>query len=185
MEWKNLFFESKIEKTRKGILYMKKISLLPPSPTERPKNAPKPTPPMLINEIARLFHNRMRSYDSEGPALRDGERLVLHVLEHFDGCNQLELVRRTHLKPPTISVTLKSLEAQGFVYRECDEKDLRVTRVYLSEQGRAHNSRIMERLLTIDGELMQGFTEEEKMQLSQYLERMRNNILPDYAKKNS
>ena len=164
---------------------MKKISLLPPSPPERLKDAPAPTPPMLVNEIARLFHTRMRSYDNQNVTLRDGERLILHVLAHNDGCNQLELVRRTHLKPPTISVTLKSLEAQGFVYRVADEKDMRATRVYLSEQGRAHNRRIMDCILKIDNELMQGFTEEEKEQLSQFLERMRNNILPDYSKKNS
>ena len=164
---------------------MKKLSLLLPAPPERPKNAPKPTPPMLINEISRLFHGRMRSYVKDGPALRDGERLVLHVLEHFNGCSQLELVHKTHLKPPTISITLKSLEAQGFVYRVDDENDLRVTRVYLSEQGRLHNLRILERLLKIDQELMQGFSEEEYAQLTQYLERMRNNILPDYNEKNS
>ena len=164
---------------------MKKISLLPPSPPETPENGPKPTPPMLVNEIARLFHSRMRGYDVEGAALRDGERLTLHVLEHFNGCSQLELVKRTHLKPPTISVTLKSLEAQGFVYRETDKEDMRVTHVYLSERGRMHNKQIMGYLFTIDTQLMQGFSTEECAQLTQYLERMRNNILPNYTKKNS
>lgn len=164
---------------------MKKISLLPPSPPKLPIGAPNHTPPMLVNEIARLFHSRMRSYDIEGITLRDSERLTLHVLEHFNGCNQLELVRRTHLKPPTISVTLKSLEAKGFVYRTTDEGDMRVTHVYLSEQGREYNRRIMERLFAIDSEMMQGFSEEESAQLEKFLERMRNNILPDYAKNNS
>ena len=164
---------------------MKKISLLPPTPPQMPENGPKPTPPMLVNEIARLFHSRMRDYDKDGSSLRDGERLTLHVLAHYNGCSQLDLVKRTHLKPPTISVTLKSLEAQGFVYRETDEKDMRVTRVYLSERGRAHNQQIMERLLSIDKQMMQGFSAEECAQFSQYLERMRNNILPDYAKNNS
>lgn len=161
---------------------MKKISLLPP---KLPKITPAPTPPMLINEIARLFHARMRSYEIEGSSLRDSERLTLHVLEHYNGCSQLELVRRTHLKPPTISVTLKSLEEKGFVYRENDEEDMRVIHVFLSDRGRAYNQHIMERLLEIDREMMQSFSEEEISQFVKYLERMRNNILPDYAKKNS
>jgi len=164
---------------------MKKISLLPPAPPNPREDAPKPTAPMLVNEIARLFHSRMRGYDVEGATLRDGERLILHVLVHSNGCSQLELVKQTHLKPPTVSVTLKSLEAQGFVYRENDENDQRITRVYLSERGRTHNLRIKERLNAIDTELMQGFDEEECRQLVQFLERMRNNILPDYDKKNS
>ena len=164
---------------------MKKISLLPPSPPEMPKNSPKMSPPMLVNEIARLFHTCMRAYDVEKSALRDGERLTLHVLEHFNGCSQLDLVKKTHLKPPTISVTLKSLEAQGFVYRETDESDMRITRVFLSERGRAHNKQIMEYLSSIENQMMQGFSGEESEQLSQNLERIRNNILPDYSKKNS
>ena len=165
---------------------MRKISLLPPPPPDLPKDTPNhPTAPMLVNEIARLFHARMRSDDTSSGTLRDGERLILHVLSHSDGCNQLELVHRTHLKPPTISVTLKSLEKQGFVYRVTDETDMRVTHVYLSEQGREHNRRIMERVMAVDSSIMQGFDEEEKAQLINYLERMRNNILPDYTKKNS
>ena len=139
-----------------------------------------PTPPMLVNEISRLFHARMRADDPGGLISQDSTRLIMRALAREDGCSQLDLVRKTHLKPPTVSVTLKRLETDGLVERRSDPMDLRVTRVYLSPRGQEHNRRVLSRLRETDAELMQGFSEEEISQLLHFLERMRNNILPDY-----
>ncbi len=143
------------------------------------------TPPMIVNEIARLFHAKMRTYDLDGVMSQESARLIMRVLSHKDGCSQLDLVRQTHLKPPTVSVTLRRLEEEGLVRREQDATDLRVVRVYLSEDGWAHDRRVHEHLKALDTALMQGFSEEETACLLQYLERMRDNILPDYMKKNT
>ncbi len=143
------------------------------------------TPPMLVNQIARLFHGKMRTYDLDGAMTQDSARQIMRELAHSDGCSQLDLVHKTHLKPPTVSVTLKRLEEEGMVVRRADPIDLRVTRVYLSEEGRAHNARIRSRLRGLDAELMQGFSEEEARQLLHFLERMRDNILPEHEKNHS
>lgn len=138
-----------------------------------------PTPPMLVNQIARLFQNRMRSYDLDGVMSQESARQIMRELAREDGCSQLDLVHRTHLKPPTVSVTLKRLESEGLVDRESDPTDQRVIRVFLSEQGREHNRTVRERLKDLDAELMQGFSEEEAQQLLQFLARMRDNILSE------
>ena len=143
------------------------------------------TPPMLINEIARLFHGRMRAAAPQGVMAQDSARQIMRKLACGDGCSQLELVRKTHLKAPTVSVTLRRLEEEGMVVRRTDDMDMRITRVYLSEQGRAHVRGVWERLRGIDAELMQGFSEEETAMLLQFLERMRDNILPAYMKDHS
>ena len=71
-------------------------------------------PVKLCNEIGRLFRNRMRALDGqEGVMSQPGAHLVLSMLAIHDGINQLELVRATHLKPPTVSVIVKSMEAEG------------------------------------------------------------------------
>ena len=145
---------------------------------------PSPTPPMLINEIARLFHAKMRSFETDRLLSQDSIRLILRELGHGDGCSQLDLVQKTHLKPPTVSVTLKKLEDEGLVQRVQDPLDMRVTRVYLSEKGRAHHKAVHEHLSCLDTTLMQGFTEEETACLLQFLVRMRNNILPENCKNN-
>ena len=141
-----------------------------------------PTPPMLVNEIARLFHGRMRSYELSGVMSQDSARLIMHALRREDGCSQLDLVHKTHLKAPTVSVTLRRLEEEGLVERRQDSLDLRVSRVYLSQKGKEHNAAITDRLRTLDALLMQGFSDEETEQLLLFLKRMRENILPDYGK---
>ena len=137
------------------------------------------TPPMLVNEIARLFHSRMRGFDLEGVMSQDSARLIMRELAHREGCSQLDLVCKTHLKAPTVSVTIRRMEEEGLVERRRDAMDLRVTRVYLSEKGKSHHAAAIDRLHRIDATLMQGFSVEETEQLLHFLERMRDNILPD------
>ena len=150
-------------------------------PTESGKRY-SPTPPMLVGEIARLFHARMRAFETDSLFTQDSVRLILRELGHADGCSQLELVQKTHLKAPTVSVTLKKLEEEGLVVRRQDEMDNRVTRVFLSQKGHDRHEMVHERLHTVDRLLMQGFDEAETAQLLQFLERMRNNILPENKK---
>ena len=144
-----------------------------------------PTPPMLIGEIARLFHAQMRSYETDSIMTQESVRLILRELGHCDGCSQLDLVHKTHLKPPTVSVTLTKLEENGLVVRRRDEMDQRMIRVYLSPKGQEHHHLVHKRLHTVDQLLMQGFDKEETEQLVQFLVRMRNNILSSKTEINS
>ena len=151
-----------------------------PEQSRLPKPPLKPTPPMLINQVSRLFHTRMRTGETEPLMSQDSTRLLLRELRHADGCSQLDLVNKTHLKPPTVSVTLKKLEEAGMVTRVRDEIDQRMTRVFLSEKGIEHQKKVLARLQGIDQTLMRGFSEEETEMLLQFLERMRDNILSDH-----
>ena len=144
-----------------------------------------PTPPMLVNEIARLFHARMRRYDLTGVMSQDSARLMMRALAREDGVSQLHLTSVTHLKAPTVSVTLKKMEDEGLGRREQDKLDLRMTRVYLTERGKAHNRKIWERLQELDAMLMEHFTDEEAEVLRKLLERMRDNILPAECEKHT
>lgn len=146
---------------------------------------PRPNPPMLVNEIARLFNARMRSYDLEGVMTQDSARLIMRALIHHDGCSQLDLVNQTYLKAPTVSVTLRRMESEGLVERKQNEFDQRAVRVFLTEKGKAHNQEIRARLQEMDEELMKDFSEDEIELLRKMLERMRDNILPVHLKNNS
>lgn len=144
-----------------------------------------PTPPMLVNEISRLFHARMKSVELDGVMSQDSARLIMRVLSREDGVSQLYLTQRTHLKPPTVSVTLRKMEAEGLVVRESDPEDKRAVRVHLTERGRAHNLRVFARLHELDALLMEGFDETERELLKNLLLRMRENILPEQKEKNT
>jgi DNA-binding MarR family transcriptional regulator len=153
---------------------------------ENKKNCKRPvTPPMLVNEISRLFHARMKSVELEGVMSQDSARLIMRELMREDGVSQLHLTRMTHLKPPTVSVTLRRMEEEGLVRREADSNDRRAVRVLLTEQGKTHNRRVFARLRELDALLMEGFDETEAETLKLLLMRMRENILPEEKEKNT
>lgn len=144
-----------------------------------------PTPPMLVNEIARLFHARMKGVELSGVMSQDSARLIMRELSREDGVSQLRLTTLTHLKAPTVSVALRRMEEENLVVREKDPDDQRAVRVYLTDYGRAHNLRVHERLRELDALLMEGFDEEERELLKTLLLRMRENILPEQKEKNT
>ncbi len=136
-----------------------------------------PTPPMLVNELSRYFMDWMNRTTTEPLQGQHSCRVLLRSLRHMEGCTQLDLVHATHLKPPTVSVTLKKLEENGFVARKPDEHDLRATRVSLTAKGRALNESTFERCKQVDAIMMQDIAPEDIEVMVRVLTQMRSNIL--------
>ena len=141
------------------------------------------TPVKLCNEISRLFRTHIReSISDDGVMSQQGAHLVLSTLAVSDGINQLELVHRTHLRPPTISIIIKRMEAEGLAERKTDPDDGRAVRVYLTEKGKALDRLHIERIKSLDAVALSGVTDEEIAILMELLPKIRNNLLPSYEK---
>ena len=67
-----------------------------------------------------------------------GQIPVLGLLSYQDGLSQREIAERLHIKPPTVNVTVQRLEKAGFLYREADEKDQRLSRKRQADQRKWH-----------------------------------------------
>ena len=74
----------------------------------------KPTCVMLINEIAKLFHDRMRE-KCERLNFKPTYQAILRVVAHEPGLSQLEIAGRVHLAPPTVSLALQKMEAEDLI----------------------------------------------------------------------
>lgn len=149
--------------------------LLPPPP-EREELREVPIAPRMIIEIARMLRFRVRQGEDEGVMGQDTARLVLSHLAVRDHVNQLELVRLTRLKAPTVSVLLRRMEEEGYVMRIPDEADRRAVRVVLTEKGREFDRRHLSNISTNDHLAMQGLTDEEQETLLRLLTRIRDNL---------
>ena len=141
---------------------------------KRPPRDSKPS--MLINEISKLFRDQMREY-SEKLGFQNGYRQLLMHLAHEDGITQVELVRRSHFKAPTVSVTLKAMEEEGLIRRETDSADMRQTRVYMTDKGRELDSVLVRKVIELEDMMLAGVTKEEEEILLRYLKHIRDNIL--------
>lgn len=149
--------------------------LLPPPP-EREELREVPMAPRMIIEIARMLRFRVRQGEDEGVMGQNTARLVLSHLAVRDHVNQLELVRLTRLKAPTVSVLLRRMEEEGYVMRIPDEADRRAVRVVLTEKGREFDRRHLSNISTNDHLAMRGLTDEEQETLLRLLTRIRDNL---------
>ena len=73
-----------------------------------------------------------------------GQAGCLWILGDDDGIAQRDLAKRLHVASSTVTVMLQKMEAAGAITRKTDEEDQRVTRIYLTDAGRARQKEMNE-----------------------------------------
>ena len=136
----------------------------------------KPTCVMLINDISKLFHDRMRQ-KSERSNFKPTYQSILRVVAHEPGLSQLEIASRVHLAPPTVSLALQKMEAEGLIRREPDARDLRQVLVFLTDTGREMDDVMRHTAESTDKLITKGLTREELDTIYPILLKMRDNII--------
>lgn len=133
------------------------------------------TPSMYINDVAKLFNGTIIKATERSDISHGFSRILFH-LAHDDGLTQLQLVKFTHLTPPTISVALSKMEKAGYVKRAADKKDMRQMRVYLTDKGREHNDFIRQKCKETEAIMLDGISEDEQKQLCELMRKMLSNL---------
>jgi len=129
----------------------------------------------LLAQVSRLHYIRARAL-FETVGLYRGQPPMLRVLAEREGVSHSELAARLDVRPATISKMLNRMERAGFLTRKPDTEDQRVSRVYLTEQGRAVQSEMCRLLRTMAQETFAGFTLEEQGLLRRFLLQIRENL---------
>lgn len=101
---------------------------------------------------------------------------ILAVLYKKDGCSQKELVKELGVKPPTVTVSIQRLEKSGLIIRRQAEKDQRVSRIYLSEEGRAIIKEGMQMAKEGEQQILAGFSESELCLMRRFCQQIKENI---------
>lgn len=130
----------------------------------------------LLGNICHLHHSRVHKL-LESLGLYRGQPPVLRVLWNQEGPTQTELAEHLKITPATMTKMLQRMEKAGFIQRKTDPEDQRISRVYLTENGRAVQNEVEAVFLQIEKETFAGFTQEERVQLRRFLLQMRQNLL--------
>ncbi|MBC7293081.1 MAG: MarR family transcriptional regulator [Thermoleophilia bacterium] len=85
------------------------------------------------------------------------------------GMSQKELADRLHLSRPRVTALLQELEAAGFVSRQVDDRDQRITRVSLTEAGLRRARELEEAFVSVFGETLGAMSEEQRQELQRLL----------------
>jgi MarR family transcriptional regulator, organic hydroperoxide resistance regulator len=130
----------------------------------------------LLGTVCRLHHSRAFGV-FEAIGLYRGQPPVLKMLTERDGRTHTELAEQLHVSPPTISKMVQRMEKASFVVRKPDEHDQRVSRVYLTEAGRAVMADVRRAMDELDAETFAGLSDEEMATFRAFLTRIRDNLL--------
>lgn len=109
-----------------------------------------------------------------------GQPVLLFVLDDMRlenrSCSQTELCELLRLSPPTVTISLQSLEKRGYVQRMPDEHDRRRNCITLTELGIETAEKCRQAFLDIDEVMYAGFSEEERRTLTAMFNRIATNL---------
>jgi DNA-binding MarR family transcriptional regulator len=130
----------------------------------------------LLGQVCKLHHARAHDL-LEGLGLYRGQPRLLHALYKEEGITHGELAERLRVAPATITKMIQRMEKAGFVERRPDPADQRISRVYLTEPGRAIHEAVDDALGTLEDESLTGLAEEERLELYRLLMHVRDNLI--------
>lgn len=130
---------------------------------------------MLMHDITKLFHEELKKRICDDPKMVT-YRPILRALRLHNGCNQLEIVKYTMYKAPTISITLKNMEQDGLIYRKVSDTDKRNINIFLTEKGSYQNERIHTVLEALKEEMLSEFSDEKINEIKEVLLKIVNKM---------
>lgn len=137
-------------------------------------------PSAVFHGLHQLHRKRVGEEQARRGLTDLGSPMLLLVLLRAErqgvDCSQREVAGTMRLSPATVAVSLQSLERQGYVERRADERDARRNRVALTDKGRRAVELCGELFRAVDAQMLQGFSQEEKTQLTGFFHRMMENL---------
>jgi DNA-binding MarR family transcriptional regulator len=141
------------------------------SPSTKPE-----TLDFLLAQVCHLHHSMAHKL-LEAIGLYRGQPPVLRALWEQEGLTHTDLAQRLRVTPATITKMLQRMENAGFVMSRPDAEDQRVSRVYLTEAGRAIQAEVEAVWQAMEQETFDGFTPEERALLRRFLLHIRENLV--------
>ncbi len=130
----------------------------------------------LLAQVSRLHHERARAQIG-ALGLHRGQPPLILALWEKDGRTHTELAEYLYVTPATVTKMVQRMESAGFVQRQPDTEDQRISRVTLTESGRQTGRELNALFHTLDAETFAGLTQEERTILHRFLLRVRENLL--------
>ena len=130
----------------------------------------------LINELSRAAHIYFQS-EFKKYSIGHAQIRTLLFIARNEGISQLELSKYLNLDKSSISSQLQILERNGYISKQSSENDARISQTTITDKTRE----ILEPLRMVfsswTATLLDGFSESEKTEMFDYLEKMHSNAI--------
>lgn len=91
----------------------------------------------------------------------EGYRATLMFIAHHPGASQKAVAEHNRVTSAAVSQTVRDMIADGYLYREADSDDLRASRLFLTEKGRAADDRLRDKVIAAENAVREALTAEE------------------------
>jgi DNA-binding MarR family transcriptional regulator len=105
-----------------------------------------------------------------------GRTMVLGMIERYDGISQRDLAEKMHLARPTVTIMLQKMEAEGIIERWDDPEDQRLTRIRLTDAGRAQSAGMHDAYVAYIDSTIGSLSEDDRTEFARLLD-----LLNDHA----
>lgn len=122
----------------------------------------------LNRQMHRMAHRGMQGRNE----LHRGQAYLLKLVSQNDGASQRDLAEQMDVRPSTMTELISKMEAAGMLLRKQDEKDQRVMRIYLTEQGKKFVGQSNDFSDEFADSVFDSLSEEEKAQMLAIVEKL-------------
>lgn len=130
---------------------------------------------VVFRRVGKLHHQTVLALLS-GKGVYPGQPPLLRALAEQDGRIQKDLAEKMSITPATLNVMIGRMEKAGLVERRPDASDQRISRVFLTENGRKAHDEIKQVIDFMEDTCFDGFTPEEKIIFRRLLLQMYENL---------
>lgn len=131
----------------------------------------------LVNRAARMMAGELA--ERLRPAgVGIGQWAIMLLLWARDGATQADLARLAAIEPPTVVRTIDRMARDGLVTRAPDPWDARLSRIHLTERGRALRDELVPQAIAVNHVFLQRLTVSQ----GAHLRRLLTKLLEDPAR---
>lgn len=129
----------------------------------------------LLVQICRAHRNKAQELLAR-VGLHPGQEFLLMNLWLEDGPRQSELADQLCVQPATLTRMIDRMEKAGYIRRQPDPDDQRVSRVYLTDNGRALQKEIEAVWMTLETISFANLTTDERVLLRRLMLQVYQNL---------
>mgnify|MGYP003412464533 CR=1 FL=1 len=131
-----------------------------------------------LRRVSLLHRYRITAALSGLKIYRGQPEILGYLLNHGD-CSQKELADYLGVSPASIATSLKRMSKAGFIERTADEKDRRINRLKITDEGKTVFLSGKAECDKIDAAMFSGFSEKEITDFSDMLSKIAKNLSSD------
>lgn len=130
---------------------------------------------MMLMKIYHLYFTKVFKHLTDF-GVHPGQIPLIRLLGNEEGLSQRQISQKLHTRPPTVTVSLKRMENSGLIRKVPDERDQRVSHIYLTDKGMEIYQMTHKLADELERYIFRGFTESEKCLMRRLYAQMIENL---------